>query len=353
MQASSSLPVLRALRLGELLDQAIRLYRRNFLTFIGIIAVVYVPLMILQTISSTWLSSSLLNISAAQGPEEIFSNSSYWLGLLSTVVLGFLQIILVQGIANGALTRAVADNYLGRKTNILDAYRGIGKSWVSLLGALLLLGLVFIVAAFWSIVPCIGWVTGPGMIAFLLMAVNPMVAPVVVLEGKSALDAIQRAWSLTRRRFWPVLGYIFVLGLFSLLVVNGPVAIVNAVLPQFLGSFEDPTLRVVVLSIIQMLVTLTFLLIYYPLQMTALTLIYFDLRVRTEGFDLALLTMNESELADTSQAMAAPPSQPAERLMTGADLGNFAILTLLAAGAYILFFTVIAGGVFFLSSLIR
>ena len=140
MQASSSLPVLRALRLGELLDQAIRLYRRNFLTFIGIIAVVYVPLMILQTISSTWLSSSLINISAVQSPEEIFSDSSYWLGLLSTVVLGFLQIILVQGIANGALTRAVADNYLGRKTNILDAYRGIGKSWVSLLGALLLQG---------------------------------------------------------------------------------------------------------------------------------------------------------------------------------------------------------------------
>ena len=353
MQASSSLPVLRALRLGELLDQAIRLYRRNFLTFIGIIAVVYVPLMILQTISSTWLSSSLINISAVQNPEEIFSDSSYWLGLLSTVVLGFLQIILVQGIANGALTRAVADNYLGRKTNILNAYRGIRKSWISLLGALLLLGLVFFVAAFWSIIPCIGWVTGPGMIAFLLMAVNPMVAPVVVLEGKGALDAIQRAWNLTRRRFWPVLGYIFVLSLFSLLVVNGPVAIVNAVLPQFLGSIEDPTMRVVILSIIQMLVTLTFLLIYYPLQMTALTLIYFDLRVRTEGFDLALLTMNESELADTSQAMAAPPSQTTERLMTGADLGNFAILTLLAAGVYILFFTVIAGGVFFLSSLVR
>jgi len=51
--------------------------------------------------------------------------------------------------------------------------------------------------------------------------------------------------------------------------------------------------------------------------------------------------------------MAAPPSQPTERLMTGADLGNFAILTLLAAGVYILFFTVIAGGVFFLSSMVR
>ena len=354
MQASSSLPVLRALRLGELLDQAIRLYRRNFLTFIGIIAVVYAPLMVLQTISSTWLSSSLLGAASVQSPEEILSNGTYWIGLLSTIVLGFLQVILVQGIATGALTRAVANNYLGRKTNILDAYRGIGKSWLSLLGALLLLGLVFIVAfLWWVIVPCIGWVTGLGMIAFLLTVVNPMVAPVVVLEGKRAVDAIQRAWSLTRRRFWPVLGYVFVLNLFSLLVVNGPVAIVNAILPQFLGSFEDPSMRLVILSIIQMLVTLTALLIYYPLQMTAFTLIYFDLRVRTEGFDLALLTMNESELADTSQALAAPLSQPTERFMTGADLGNFAILTLLAVGAYILFFTFIAGGAFFLSSLIR
>ena len=52
---------LRPLRLGELLDRAIRLYRANFLTFIGIIAVVYVPLMVLQTAASALLNGSMVS----------------------------------------------------------------------------------------------------------------------------------------------------------------------------------------------------------------------------------------------------------------------------------------------------
>ena len=123
---NQALLTLRPLRLGELLDRAIRLYRANFLTFIGIIAVVYVPLMVLQTAASALVSRSMF--AGFSTPEEIFSNSTYWIGVLSTIVLSLLQFVLVQGIATGALTRAVADNYLGRKIGILDAYRGIGKS---------------------------------------------------------------------------------------------------------------------------------------------------------------------------------------------------------------------------------
>ena len=79
-----------------------------------------------------------------------------------------MQVFLVQGIATGALARAVGDNYLGKKTGILDAYRGIGRSWISLVGALLLLGILsIIVMLWWVIVPCIGWFTGLGMIVFL------------------------------------------------------------------------------------------------------------------------------------------------------------------------------------------
>jgi hypothetical protein len=342
------LPTLRPLRLGELLDQAIRLYRRNFLTFIGIIALVYIPLMILQTASTTLLTSSLGDIATSTSPEAMFSNYAYWGGMFSTIVIAFLQFIFVQGIATGALTRAVADQYLGRQTGILDAYRGIGKSWVSLVGALLFIGLLIIpITLWWIIVPCVGWFTGLGMLAFLGTAVSPMVAPVVVLERQGAIEAVRRAWNLVRRRFWPVLGYIFVLYLFNLLIVNGPLTIVNLLLTQLLPTTSGGlTMQLVITSIIQALVSIVFILIYYPLQMTAFTLIYFDLRVRTEGFDLALLTTS-----DADKALAAPVQPSNERLITGTDLGNFAILTLAAGGLYIFFVTFILGGVFFLSSL--
>src|SRR5512134_1797499 len=104
---NQSLPALRPLRLGELLDQAIRLYRRNFLTFIGIIALIYVPLMILQTASSALLTSSFDDLATSTNPQDIFTNYAYLGGMLSTLVVSFFQYILVQGIATGALTRAV------------------------------------------------------------------------------------------------------------------------------------------------------------------------------------------------------------------------------------------------------
>jgi len=347
-------PMLRPLQLGELLDQAIRLYRRNFITFIGIIAMVYVPLMILQTASSTLLSSSLNDLTRSSSPETIFTNYAYWGGMLSTLVIAFLQIIFVQGIATGALTRAVADNYLGKTTSILDAYRGIGKAWLPLLGALLFVGVVAIVLLlWWIIVPCVGWFTGLGMLAFLTAAVSPMVAPVVVLEGQGVVASVRRAWNLVRRRFWPVLGTVFVLFLFSLIVVNGPAAIINIFLTGMFSSIGNSTTQLVVTTIVQSLVSLMFTLIYYPLQMTAFTLLYFDLRVRTEGFDLALLAIGKSDTDAVAQVLAAPIIPTNERLITGPDLGNFAILTLGAAGIYILFFSVIMGGAFLLTSLFR
>jgi hypothetical protein len=348
---NQALLTLRPLRLGELLDRAIRLYRGNFLTFVGIIALLYVPLTVLQTAAATLLSSSMLR--GGSTPEEIFANAGYWVGMLGTLVLALVQFVLVQGIATGALTRAVADHYLGKQTGILDAYRGIGKSWVSLVGALLFVGVLVFGLVMWWLVPCIGWFTGLGMIVFLLAAINPLVPPAIVIEEQRAVDGVQRAWSLARRRFWPVIGYIFVLYLFSMIVVNGPAAIANVVLAQVVQSFGQPGTYLVLTSIIQGLVSLVFVLIYYPLQMTAFTLIYFDLRVRTEGFDLALLAMEAAGTTELSETMAAPAPQVQERLITGADLGNFAILTLAGAGIYIFFISFLVGGAYFFTSLVR
>jgi hypothetical protein len=344
---SQPLPVLRPLRLGELLDQAIRLYRRNFITFIGIIALVYVPLMVLQTASTTLLTGSMNAVSRSTSIDELFSNYAYWIGVLSTIVTALLQFIFVQGIATGALTRAVADNYLGKNTSILDAYRGIGRSWVSLLGALLLVILAIIVLLlWWIIVPCLGWFTGLGMLAFLGVAVNPIVAPVVVLESQGAVESIRRAWFLTRRRFWPVLGTVFVLYLFNLLIVNGPITVVNLLLTTADLSIGNDTTQLIITAVIQSVVAIVFVLIYYPLQMTAFTLIYFDLRVRTEGFDLALLASGNAD-----QALSTPVSGSREMFVTGTDMGNFAILTIAAFGVYIFLFAFIFGGIFFLTSL--
>src|SRR5512134_2410209 len=98
---NQSLPALRPLRLGELLDQALRLYRRNFLTFIGIIALVYVPLMVLQTAANALMSGSALSAMTSD-PEALFTNYGFWIGWLGAIALAFIQFVFVQGIATGA-----------------------------------------------------------------------------------------------------------------------------------------------------------------------------------------------------------------------------------------------------------
>ncbi|HEX2996124.1 MAG TPA: hypothetical protein VHP14_14965 [Anaerolineales bacterium] len=337
---NQSLLTLRPLRLGELLDRAIRLYRGNFLSYIGIIALVYVPLTVLQTAASALMSSSMLNRMST--PQDILANYGYSIGVLSTFILSFLQILLVQGIATGALTRAVADNYLGSKTGIADAYRGIRTSWFTLLGAILLFGIIIFVITLWWLVPCIGWVTGFGMIMFVTTAISPLLPPIVVLEHQGAFDAMRRAWSLARRRFWPLLGFVLVLYLFSLVIVNGPAIIANVLLMQVLDSLGNSSMQTVLLPVIQGLVSLIFVLLYLPLQVTALTLVYFDLRVRTEGLDLAILALQTSGSTDLSAALSAPvPSD--ERLVTWPEMGNFLILTLAGVGLYFFFFSFIMG----------
>ena len=97
-----------------------------------------------------------------------------------------ISFVLVQGVATAALTRAVADNYLGRKTDMLEAYQRVGSSWVRLIGVIILMVFVYIALSIWLIVPCVGWISGPGILVYVAGVIGPLIAPVVVLEHMGA-----------------------------------------------------------------------------------------------------------------------------------------------------------------------
>jgi len=77
-------------------------------------------------------------------------------------------------------------------------------------------------------------------------------------------------------------------------------------------------------------------LIILPLQLVAWTLVYFDLRVRTEGFDLAISTLNPSENAMVDLSTI-PAGAPAQKWLTGDDIGKFIVVTMVGIGVYFLF----------------
>jgi hypothetical protein len=329
-------PHLRPLGIGQLLDQAIRLYRRNFFKFIGIIVIVQVPLSLLQ------LGSSLLTLSdfvpqipnfrdaAPTAPFPPFG-LNYFLGVLGSILLLFIGPVLIYGVASAALARSVADNYLGKSTGIIEAYRKISSDWGRLIIALVIAILLLIGLFIWTIfVPCVGWFTGPGVLAFFWMVIVPLIAPIIVLEKHSGLG-IHRAWDLTRRRFWWVLGFAFLLVLFGQLIIAGPTMLINFLFQLLIGNpfraLSSPSI-LIWQTVIQSLVTLIFTLIYLPLQLVGMVLLYFDLRVRTEGLDLILLAEGvSSEQTSVTDIAGQTPQSEWGNWITMTEVGYFALTT--------------------------
>ena len=342
--STSTIPLLRPLSLAELLDQAIRLYRNNFLKFVGIIAMPYIPLVVIQAGMSLFTASSMIQPSFDPSNEVFLPDASLFVGMLGAFIAIILQFFLVQGVATAALTRAVADNYLGRPAGIMESYRNLGGAWFRLILAILFVIVLLLVIMIWFLIPCVGWFTGFGILVFVAIVVNPLVAPVVVLENKGALASVRRAWDLGRSRFWWLIGFVFIINLFGQLVVTGPVLLVNWLMQMaLLNAPASPDQVLILTTVIQSLVTMSFSLLFMPLQLTAMTVVYFDLRVRIEGLDLALQsTSAEAGLISLPEV----PGRSPMRFLTGTDVAYFVLLSLGAAAIFALFYSVILGIVF-------
>ena len=323
---------LQPMSMAQLLDRAIRLYRNNFLLFIGIVAIAQIPATAVNMIG-LWLApvptfgfnpaASITDVWLEMFQSMGFGNNLWvWLGRIVTL-------LLVQ-LATAAMTKAVAENYLGHKIGLFDAYRKIGRSGLALLAATFI-GIFFMIFLFiwWVIVPCLGWFTGLGMIFFFSLVVLPLVAPAIVLEKHTAIAGLQRAWDLARRRFWWVGGCMLLLGLFGQLIVTGPALLSVFLVQSTVGSGLDATTTTLMQQVIGLLLNL----IYLPLQLTCVTLLYFDVRVRTEGFDLALLALSEE--ANAESLVITAPALDKNAMPAWEEMGYFALITIAFVVLYV------------------
>jgi hypothetical protein len=349
--AAQGVITLRPRKMIELFDQAIRLYRSNFLKFIGIIAIAEVPAQVLG------LGINLLVYGNLNRSTSTYSDST--LDLLGPTMLLSLfslavNLVLITGLASAALTTAITSSYLGETVTIGGAYSKIRNSWWRLLLSILLLTLISIGFSIWAIIPCVGWLTGIGILVTIIMVVTPLIAPIVIIENRSGGSAIRRGWDLVRRRFWWLFGYFLLLFIFNLLVIQGPVQIVSTLLQGRLASVitasqsaSTDTIQLVASSITSLLLSL----LYIPLQSACATLVYFDLRIRQEGFDLALMANQGSEtplkpveLAGQSTVKAGGP------LVTWNEVGYFVLVSLIGAGFYAVFILLITAGLLMIGS---
>ncbi len=261
---------LRPLGVGEILDVAIKIYRARFGVLVRAVAVVTAPVYALGAIIRISIpqSDSFTDVSQPGATPE-FEADQFWAFMAGTLVIAILAFVASQ-VATGACFKAVGGAYLDEEPDWKESLRFARERLGSLLWLSFLL-VVFLTPAFLA---CII----PGVYFYVAWAVA---APVLLLEGVKGRGALKRSRALVEGRFWPTAGVLVLVGILTgvvqgifLGVLTGIVSIagneVATALADAIGQTASSALTT-------------------PLTAAVLTVMYFDLRVRKEGFDLELL----------------------------------------------------------------
>ncbi|POH74638.1 DUF7847 domain-containing protein [Arthrobacter glacialis] len=317
---------LRPLGVGEILDGAFQAARRNGkamfgsalifqLVTVGVtLAVMFLALgqfMTLFTDSNfTFDENNPPEFESMTGPLITFSVSILLTAFLSTVIQMILQ---------GALVIPVIRAVLNRRTSFGQMWR-LAKPRI---GALVLLALLYAAAILVAIVLYTAIAVGlvmafgansPGAaVGFSLLAILPFVAVAVwigtkmllapaaiVVENVGVLQGIKRSWVLTNGNWWRTFGTSLLAGVIAAVisgVITTPVSLITSMVMPLMTMDPTPDQLLTQTLIAQAIsgvigalvgaVTLAF-------QTGVMALIYVDLRMRRDGFDITLLKESES-----------------------------------------------------------
>ncbi len=284
-----TLPALHPLSSGEILDRSFAIYRRLF-----------VPLVLVQLICSSIPFIFGVYVAASGGAR---SN-------VALTILSYLLSFVLSALAAAATSYVISESYLGRSLTAGDALHRALPRTSSVVVLSLLIALVVGVSAvpfslvFLGSVYSISVQQAPFGLALLVLSIVLLVLPawvfsslsvgtqcLVLEEPSSPGRAMERTWFLTKGYRLRMTGLILVF----LLIVLIPIFGIGFVAQFFAaggsagttaGGADNSVLSVattVLGSAISFLVT--------PILYCILTLAYYDLRVRKEGFDLEMLAL--------------------------------------------------------------
>jgi hypothetical protein len=238
---------LRARSASEIVDAAFQLYRRAPLNYLLISAICYAPILVMQ----------LIVFGPGMDFNEQFGRLTAGVGGL--MVLGYW---VSMSLMSSVMTRLSSEDYLGHPIEPAVAVRDSLAKLPVVMFALLIKYLLMAIGFIFFIVG-----------AFWFMARTFAVTAAVVLEGKGAFGSIGRSGKLSRGRKLHIFGTLM-LAYLIFFVVYFAIAIIAAMT----GSVVISTVLTVAASIVA-----------YPLFAIVEMLLYYDARVRNEGYDIEMM----------------------------------------------------------------
>jgi hypothetical protein len=232
---------------GELLSNTFALYRRHFLIVVAAFAMLGFPALLAQHLAPL-------------------------AGSIKLVVVLALVSMVTSTLAYAAMLTIISDACVGLEPDLRRAYRRMWRYFIPLIIAGVLQGLAILLGLVLLLIP--------GVIALVFFM---FVSPVVILERRSGFEALRRSASLGKNFFWRNLGLV------AVIAVIGAIAggIIGATLEGVRVASEMTQTTFIILygSVMAVLHT-----VVMPLGLTLNLLLYYDLRVRKEAYDLDQLS---------------------------------------------------------------
>jgi hypothetical protein len=271
---------LHPMTFGDILDGAFKLLKANLRTIVLVAATFLIPVNLLAGFFQRDLLGGYSLFRVLQDPSLAADAVGPSNGQLFGTLVAVLASVLVTPFVGGAVSRVVASSYLGDELEPGPAIRVTGRRFLALLGAFACTALLKLVGLLF----CFVGVLVP-MTFFLVTT------PAVVVEELGPIRAMARSANLLRPRFWPVMGIAVVSGLMASVLAN-----ILSTPFTFLAlaiGYHWGWILVAVGSILPALLTT-------PFVSVVATLVYFDARIRNEGFDLQMIA------ADLARGRSAP-----------------------------------------------
>lgn len=294
---------MRPMGIADILDETVELYKSSFVLLVGIAAVMHVPYSILET----WQTNRMMAMVAPSGQPPTSPSAAF--AALGMAVLGLAYLLLLSPFVTGALTFAISERYLSRQVSIAGSFKRVFR--LAMFGRLLLaIGIKMVVVAVPAMLLAVAFGLGTvgamtsstglivlavvlgllglpaaGAAIYLLLRLSVLETSLVVENSGIGL-ALTRTWSLMRGNL---------LKCFVLVVIAGAVTFLLQMILQ------QPTKAVIasgiakgvsasfVIVIIDALIAAVSSAVLAPVLSIVTILLYYDIRIRKEGFDLELL----------------------------------------------------------------
>ncbi len=306
-QTENEVPRLRAMGFGELLDTTFSLYRSHFRTFLGI--------------ATGYLVAMVIGVSISFLDNSIGRDGRVVLWIVTIGVISCVSVFVVS-----ALVFASVQAYLDGKIKTGAVFRQAGRHFFRCLMGAIVFGLIISLLTFLILLVFVVGFTRfflPNLVVFsiflfiIFSAASSFLTywcfyiSAISVEQTKIPPALGRSDDLIRRRWWRIngmmlailliyfsVGFIFRMGVGTLLTLTELAEITEFLdtaqwVPffQLLINVDEFYLVPALMSFINLGID-TFTM---PIWIIGCTLLYFDQRIRREGFDIEVMATRRGE----------------------------------------------------------